>query len=219
MLGLFERAEAEHLYFCICRKVRPLLQSSSRSHREVLDELNEKLVDKYFCNLSIFQSVPDIWAIQQIFPIMPLQRLHEEPDTRAVLQDLTCDSDGVIDRYVDDQSIENSLRVHDIKTGEDYLLGLFMVGAYQEILGDMHNLFGDTHAVNLQFTEDGGYELSEAEKGDSVDEVLAYVHYEKEALLQAYEDKLAATSLDDATRSQYLNELSAGLTGYTYLEH
>ncbi|MDH5301111.1 MAG: biosynthetic arginine decarboxylase [Gammaproteobacteria bacterium] len=218
LIALWDRAAAEQLYFCICRKVRPLLLTSSRSQREVLDELNEKLVDKYFCNLSIFQSVPDIWAIEQIFPIMPLQRLNEEPDTRAVLQDLTCDSDGSIDLYVDQQSVENSLRVHEIKPGEDYLLGLFMVGAYQEILGDMHNLFGDTHSINLEFTEDGGYLLSDPEQGDRVDEVLAFVHYEKETLLQAYRDKLAAVELDAATRAQYLAELEAGLTGYTYLE-
>lgn len=217
-LGLEERALAEQLYFAICRRVRPLLQASSRAHREVLDELNEKLADKYFCNMSIFQSLPDVWAIEQIFPIMPLQRLHDEPGNRAVLQDLTCDSDGSIASYVDQQSVETSLRVHEIGGGEDYLLGMFMVGAYQEILGDMHNLFGDTHSVNLEFTEDGGHRLSEPEIGDSVAEVLSYVHYDPEALLQRYQEKLAAIDISESNRRLYLETLEAGLSGYTYLE-
>ncbi len=115
----------------------------------MIDELNDKLADKYICNFSVFQSLPDTWAIEQILPIPPMQRLHEQPGRRAVLQDLTCDSDGKIRQYVDEQSIETSLPVHELRDGEDYLLGVFLVGAYQEILGDMHNLFGDTDSVNV----------------------------------------------------------------------
>ena len=143
-LSLAQKALAEQCYFAICRRLHNQLKARQRSHRAVLDELNDKLADKYICNFSVFQSLPDTWAIGQILPILPLSRLDEEPLRRAVLQDLTCDSDGKIRQYVDEQSIETSLPVHEIREGEDYVLGIFLVGAYQEILGDMHNLFGDT---------------------------------------------------------------------------
>ncbi|MFA7098203.1 MAG: biosynthetic arginine decarboxylase, partial [Gammaproteobacteria bacterium] len=150
VLTLEQRARIEHLYFAICREVRPLLQATTRAQREAVDELNEKLADKYFCNISVFQSIPDVWAIDQIFPIVPLHRLDERPDRRVVIQDLTCDSDGRIDHYVDREGVEATLPLHAIQPGKPYLLGIFMVGAYQEILGDMHNLFGDTDSVNVE---------------------------------------------------------------------
>ncbi len=218
VIDLRQRARAEQLYYQICSGVRPLLQASSRAHREALDELDEKLAQKYFCNLSIFQSLPDIWGIDQIFPILPLQRLDEEPRVRATLQDLTCDSDGVIEQFVDGESVESTLRLHEPRPGEPYLLGVFLTGAYQEILGDMHNLFGDTHAVDVEMLPEGGYRLGEAEQGDNVDEVLRYVHYDPAALLAAYRDKLAAAGERPETARRYLEELEAGLQGYTYLE-
>lgn len=218
VLTLEQRARAEQLYFAICRRVRPLLQASTKAHRELLDDLNDKLADKYFCNLSIFQSVPDVWAIDQIFPIAPLHRLNEEPDHRATLQDLTCDSDGAIEHYVDQESIHTTLSVHEVRKDEPYLLGIFMVGAYQEILGDMHNLFGDTHSINLVFTQDGGYELTEPEEGDTVSEVLSYVHYSPESLARRYREKIQAAKLPEAEGRALLKELESGLTGYTYLE-
>ena len=218
VLTLQQRARAEELYYAICRRVLGLLQPELRAHREAIDELHEKLADKLFCNFSLFQSMPDVWGIDQIFPIVPLQRLDERPVRRALLQDLTCDSDGCIEQYVDNQGIETSLQVHELREGEPYLLGFFLVGAYQEILGDMHNLFGDTDAVNVVQQADGGYRLEGPEQGDTVDDLLRYVHIEPEALLQMYQKKLAATSLDGQRRQYYIDVLTQGLHGYTYFE-
>ncbi len=218
VLSLEQRAAAEQLYFAICWQVRRCLQPGARAHREVLDELNGKLTDKYFCNFSLFQSLPDVWAIDQIFPVVPLHRLDEAPTRRAVLEDITCDSDGRIDQYVDAEGIEGSLPLHAPRAGESYLLGMFMVGAYQEILGDMHNLFGDTDAVHVEITGDGHYKVVDTIRGDTVDSVLDYVHFDARGLLEAYQGKLAAAGLDAARSVQYAEELAAGLEGYTYLE-
>jgi arginine decarboxylase len=218
VITLEQRARIESLYSAICQRVRALLNSNRPAHREALDELNEKLADKYFINLSVFQSMPDVWAIDQIFPIVPLHRLASEPTRRAVLQDLTCDSDGRIDQYVDSDGIESTLPVHSYRPGDEYLLGIFLVGAYQEILGDMHNLFGDTDAVNVTLDADGGYTLSQPERGDTIDELLRYVHFDTEVLKAAYHAKLEAAALSDQERAFYTAELEAGLTGYTYLE-
>lgn len=218
VLTLEQRAWAEQLYFETCRQVRDLLQPSKRAHREVLDELNEVLADKYFCNFSVFQSAPDVWAIDQIFPVVPLQRLNEKPDRRAVLQDITCDSDGRIDQYVDLDGVDSTLPVHGLKNGEPYLLGMFMLGAYQEILGDMHNLFGDTDSVNVEMQADGSYRLTHVEQGDTVDNVLEYVHISADELLQSYHRKVEDSGLPEGVQESYLEELEAGLRGYTYLE-
>ncbi len=218
VLTLADRARAEQIYVETCRRVQGLLQHAVRSHREALDELNEKLADKYFCNFSLFQSMPDVWGIQQIFPIAPLNRLDEAPTRRVVLQDLTCDSDGRIDRYVDRDSIETTLPLHPVRPDEPYLLGFFMVGAYQEILGDMHNLFGDTHSVNVVMEPDGGYRLEGAERGDGVDDLLRYVHFDPAALLATYRAKVAAAGLEPVRQTLFLEALGAGLEGYTYLE-
>ena len=199
--------------------MRARLQAGTRAHREALDELNEKLADKYFCNYSLFQSMPDHWAIDQVFPVLPLHRLNEEPTRRGVLNDITCDSDGRVDLYVDGAGVETSLPLHPLKSGAPYLLGIFMVGAYQEILGDMHNLFGDTDSVHVELTPDGGHRLTQARRGDTVDSVLRFVHFDPEDLLAAYRDKVAAAEgLGAAQRAACLEELAAGLEGYTYLE-
>ncbi len=218
VLSLQQRAAAEELYYAICRRVLGLLQPGLRAHREAIDELQEKLADKLFCNFSLFQSLPDVWGIEQIFPIVPLQRLDERPTRRALLQDLTCDSDGCIERYVDNEGIESSMQVHPLRPDEPYLLGFFLVGAYQEILGDMHNLFGDTDAVNVVQHRDGGYSLEGPEQGDTVDDLLRYVHIEAEELMVVYRRKIAATALDQTTREHYLEQLELGLHGYTYFE-
>ncbi|MEK6750224.1 MAG: biosynthetic arginine decarboxylase [Pseudomonadota bacterium] len=218
VLSLEQRAQAEQLYFRICRAALPLLQISSRAHRELVDELNDKLADKYFVNFSVFQSIPDVWAIDQIFPIMPLHRLEEAPLRRATLHDLTCDSDGHVEYYVDKDGVELSLPLHEIRPGEPYLIGIFLVGAYQEILGDMHNLFGDTHSVNLEFTPGGGYRLTEPEQGDTVNDVLSFVHFRAADLLQSYNTKIAAAELSNTQRADFLTALENGLSGYTYLE-
>jgi arginine decarboxylase len=217
MLNLAQKAQAEALYVTICQRVRQRLNPSNRSHREILDELNEKLADKYFCNFSLFQSLPDVWAIEQIFPIAPLNRLDEAPGRRGTLQDITCDSDGRIDLYVDSEGIETSLPLHELKAGEPYRLGIFLVGAYQEILGDMHNLFGDTNAVNVS-RHHGGYRLEQLQEGDTVDEVLRYVHFDIDALTSAYHAKITQADLTPEQQQAYLTELTASLQGYTYLE-
>jgi arginine decarboxylase len=217
LLGLEQRARSEMLYYATCLALRERLNPASRNHRLILDELNEKLAHKYFCNFSLFQSLPDVWAIDQIFPVLPLHRLDEAPRRRVVLQDITCDSDGRIDRYVDGEGLETSLPAHAIREGEPYLLGFFLVGAYQEILGDMHNLFGDTNSVNVELGN-GGYRLSHPTRGDGVDAVLRYVRIDVAELEGRYRDKIAASDLGADRREACLNELVAGLTGYTYLE-
>lgn len=219
VLSLAQRARAERLYSAICRKVRGLLDPAAKAHREVLDELNEKLADKYFLNFSLFQSAPDHWALDQIFPVMPLNRLDEAPTRRAVLQDITCDSDGRIDVYVNAEGVDSTLPLHAPAGGEPYLLGIFLVGAYQEILGDMHNLFGDTDSVHVELLPDGTHRLVAPRRGDTVDSVLRYVHFDAQDLLAAYRTKIeAAAGLDAESKQNYLAELAAGLEGYTYLE-
>jgi arginine decarboxylase len=219
VLTLAQRARAEQIYFAICWKVRELLQPASRTHRDILDELNEKLADKYFCNFSLFQSMPDHWAIDQIFPVVPLNRLNEPPTRRGVMQDITCDSDGSIDLYVDGEGIDSTLPLHPLRENEPYLLGIFLVGAYQEILGDMHNLFGDTDSVHVEMQPDGSHLLSQAQQGDTVGSVLRYVHFNADDLLASYRAKIErATSVSAKNRESYLDELSEGLKGYTYLE-
>jgi len=217
-LNLAELAEAERLNAALSHAVRRRLDIRLRAHREALDELNERLADKVFCNFSLFQSMPDAWAIDQIFPVLPLQRLDQEPTRRGVIQDLTCDSDGQIDTYLDRQSLENTLALHERRAGEPYLIGIFLVGAYQEILGDMHNLFGDTHSVNVELDGRGGYRIVDIMRGDGADELLRYVHIDPEELKRAYHKKLLEAELPLAQRKLYESELMAGLGGYTYLE-
>jgi arginine decarboxylase len=217
-LNLAGLAEAERLNAALCHGVRRRLDIRLRAHREVLDELNERLADKVFCNFSLFQSMPDAWAIAQIFPVMPLQRLNEEPTRRTIIQDLTCDSDGQIDTYIDRQSLETTLPLHERRPGEPYLIGIFLVGAYQEILGDMHNLFGDTHSVNVELNGKGGFRLVDLMRGDGADELLRYVHIDPEELKRAYHKKLLEARLPPEKRKLFESELMAGLGGYTYLE-
>ena len=216
-LGLAGRARGESLYFAICRQVQRLYAGQAEPPAE-LDAINCKLADKYFCNLSVFQSMPDVWGIGQVFPVVPLQRLDEVPDRRARLQDMTCDSDGHIERYAEEGRVESTLPVHALRENEPYLLGFFLLGAYQEILGDMHNLFGDTDAVNVELDEAGGYRLVDPRHGDTVDELLRYVEFEPKRLLARYREKLNSAGLTGAERSACLQALEGGLTGTTYLE-
>lgn len=217
VLNLQQRAMAEHYYFEICRRVWSHLNSSVKSHRVILDELNEKLAEKYFCNFSLFQSIPDAWAIRQIFPVLPLQRLNEKPQCRAVVEDLTCDSDGCIKLYVDYDGVDHTLPLHTLKEDEEYLIGLFLVGAYQEILGDMHNLFGDTDSIDVS-VQDGKIVVNNPLHGDTVDEVLRYVHMEPQLLLESLTEKVKAAQLDELQTAIYINAFEAGLSGYTYFE-
>jgi arginine decarboxylase len=216
-LSLTGLAEAEQHYVQVFQQIKNNLNPNNHSQSVILQELNEKLADKVFCNFSLFQSLPDIWGIDQIFPIMPIHRLNEQPTRRAVLQDLTCDSDGRIDQYIDGQNIETTLAVHAIDLNEPYLIGFFMVGAYQEILGDMHNLFGDTHSINIEL-DANGYHFSDFLEGEHVGDLLDYVHINPEELKAAFRDKLAHSDISTGQRQAYEQELDAGLIAYTYLE-
>ncbi len=213
-LPLEVRAAAEQQYFTVCRALADELNSQPETS-ELRDTLNAGLADKLFCNFSVFQSIPDVWAFNQIFPVMPIHRLDEPPQRRAIIQDLTCDSDGHVEFYVDSAGIEHTLPVHGFSEQEAYVLGFFLVGAYQEILGDLHNLFGDTHAINVELTEKG-YQLTNPEPGDRIDELLRYVHYDTDALLSSLEQH--ASELQPAQRKQFIAELREGLQGYTYHE-
>jgi arginine decarboxylase len=175
-------------------------------------------VDRYFCNFSVFQSLPDNWAIDQLFPIMPIHRLTEQPTRRGTIQDITCDSDGVIDRFVGGRKGKPSLELHPIRDDEPYILGIFLTGAYQEILGDLHNLFGDTNAVHVRLT-DAGYEVTDLVHGDTVTEVLNYVQFQPAELLMTFRRKVtAAKDLPRHEANQFIADYVAGLEGYTYLE-
>ncbi|WP_148252638.1 biosynthetic arginine decarboxylase [Aidingimonas lacisalsi] len=218
LANLAARAEGEGVYFAACELLRSRLDHRNRAHREVIDELDEKLADKLFVNFSLFQSMPDVWGIKQIFPVLPLTGLDRSLTRRGTIQDLTCDSDGRIDQYVDGQGVESTLPLPDWQHDEEKLLGFFLVGAYQEILGDLHNLFGDTDSVDAAMDADGQWHLSHQIHGDTVSDVLDYVNFDAEVLRERLASQLAASQLSDDEKSQFLSDLSAGLEGYTYLE-
>jgi arginine decarboxylase len=215
-LNINELAIIENDYAVRCQQIKSRLNPTNQNEAAILKELNEKLADKIFCNFSLFQSMPDIWGIDQIFPIMPIHRLNEQPTRRAVIQDLTCDSDGRIDQYVDGQNLEKTLAVHEINPNQPYLIGFFMVGAYQEILGDMHNLFGDTHSINIEL-DDNGYHFYDLQEGEHVSDLLDYVHISSVDLQIAYRKKLSASMLNEQQKQDFEKELLAGLKSYTYL--
>ncbi|MEA3251592.1 MAG: biosynthetic arginine decarboxylase [Pseudomonadota bacterium] len=218
MADLDARAEGEAVYFAACQRLRSRLDSRNRAHRDIADELGEKLADKLFVNFSLFQSLPDVWGIKQVFPVLPLTGLDREPTRRGVIQDITCDSDGRIDSYVDGQGLESTLPLPEWDDHDDKLLGLFLVGAYQEILGDLHNLFGDTDSVDAALDADGRWQLSSLQHGDRVADVLRYVNFDAEVLRARLDAQLQASPLDDAERAHFMDDLAAGLEGYTYLE-
>jgi len=216
-LSLADRARLEPLLHAILERLAGQLDPEHRRHRELAERIRYQRSSKYFINLSIFQSLPDIWAIDQVFPIVPLDRLGEVPTERAVLEDLTCDSDGRIDQYVDRGLLEPTLPVHAIRPGETYLLGLFMTGAYQETLGDIHNLFGDTDSVDV-WLEDESPRLTNARSGDTADVVLGLVGFNARDLMTACRARVAAAGLDSEQRERLERLLTEGLSAYTYLE-
>lgn len=217
-INLQQRAQAESLHRAISQKLIANPEIFNSLESEIQANLRERLADKYFCNFSLFQSMPDAWAIDQIFPIMPLHCLNEAPTRRVTLQDLTCDSDGTIERYVENGRLETTLPLHALKPEDTYLLGIFMVGAYQEILGDLHNLFGDTDSINVELFPDGSYQISEPERGDTIDELLRSIHFEPKDLLAQCRKKLASAVDNTDRQKMLLREIEAGLIGYTYLE-
>ncbi|HET8649937.1 MAG TPA: hypothetical protein VFL95_07845, partial [Gemmatimonadales bacterium] len=211
------RALAERLFWAFGRKLQRLVKELDHVPEE-LQNLDTMLSDTYFCNFSVFQSMPDSWAIDQLFPIMPIHRLDEAPTQRGTIQDVTCDSDGVIDRFVGGRSGKPSLELHPLHPEQPYILGIFLTGAYQEILGDMHNLFGDTNAVHIRLTPEG-YAVTDLVHGDTVTEVLNYVQYTAADLLATFRKKVAAArDLPRADANGFIADFVAGLEGYTYLE-
>ena len=218
VLPLRGRAIAEQLYVAITNAIFRIASADRDQYADIIEDLEATLVDRYFCNFSVFQSLPDHWAIDQLFPIMPIHRLDEEPTRRGTLQDVTCDSDGKIDRFVGDRMGRPSLELHHFREGEDYILGIFLTGAYQEILGDLHNLFGDTNAVHIRLSP-GSYEITDLVHGDTVTEVLNYVQFGASNLLGTFRRKVnAAAELSRHEANQFIAEFVAGLEGYTYLE-
>ena len=217
-LDLVHRARIDDLFYAIAHAVRARLTYHEKSHRPLLDELNERLVDKYFVNFSVFESMPDVWAIDQVFPIVPIERLDEAPTRRGTIADLTCDSDGKIDTYVENEDLDSSLPLHPLRPGERYRLGFFLVGAYQEILGDIHNLFGDTDAIEVKLDEQGGYAITQQRRGDTTDVMLDYVGYRIDDLRRIYRAKVGAADLSKQEAARLNEALEAGLTGYTYLD-
>ncbi|HZM62242.1 MAG TPA: biosynthetic arginine decarboxylase [Vicinamibacterales bacterium] len=219
-LPLVQRSMAENLFWAICTKLQRIVVTMAEVPED-LQNLDEQLSDTYFCNFSLFQSIPDSWAIKQLFPVMPIHRLNEKPTSHGVLGDITCDSDGKLDRFVDRRDVKKTLPLHTVNN-DDYYLGVFLVGAYQEILGDLHNLFGDTHAVHVSLDENGGARLDALIKGDTVREVLDYVEFDPEMLLGKLrtdvETAVREGRVDYEGAGRLLRFYEDGLHGYTYLE-
>lgn len=221
LLSLEFRGLAERLYWATCAKIRDHARRLEETPEE-LEDLENILSDIYFCNMSVFQSLPDSWAIDQLFPIMPIHRLEECPQRRAVLADITCDSDGKIDRFVSHREVKRTLELHDYRAGEEYYLAAFLVGAYQETLGDLHNLFGDTHVVHIRLADDGTWCIDEVVMGDTANRVLEYMEYDVAELYpalardceRAIRDGRMTVAESQALKSFYEGELN----GYAYLE-
>ncbi len=220
IIDLKTRAQIEKLYWSVTREISHIASHSKRLPEELYG-VSKLLADKYFCNFSLFQSLPDSWAIDQVFPIMPIHRLNERPTRRATLQDMTCDSDGKIASYIAEGQITSSLPVHSLKKDEPYYLAVFLVGAYQEILGDMHNLFGDTNAVHIT-VDKNGYHIDKTIDGETVDDVLDYVEFDTKKLVRQLETwvtksmKQGKITLEEG--KEFLSNYKSGLYGYTYLE-
>ena len=221
LLSLEFRGLAERLYWATCAKIRDYCRKLDEVPEE-LEGIESILSDIYFCNMSVFQSLPDSWAIDQLFPIMPIHRLDECPTRRAVLADITCDSDGKIDHFVSHREVKRTLELHDIAEGDEYYLAAFLVGAYQETLGDLHNLFGDTHVVHIRLEEDGKWWIDEVVMGDTANKVLEYMEYDVAELYPALArdcERAIREGRMTVAESQALKRFYEGeLNGYAYLE-
>lgn len=220
IIGLKTRAQIESLYWSISHEVSELCHNQKHVPEE-LRKLDKQMSDKYFCNFSLFQSLPDSWGIDQLFPIMPIHRLNEKPDRSATIQDITCDSDGKISAYVNYNHQTNYLPLHKVKPNESYYIGVFLVGAYQEILGNMHNLFGDTNAVHVT-VNNNTYEIEQVIDGETVADVLEYVQYDPKKLVRRLEIWVSKAvkegKISEVEGKEFISNYRAGLYGYTYLE-
>jgi len=217
-MSLSERAQAERLASAVNRRLLARLNPDIPAHREAMQDLAVRLATKYFLNLSVFQSLPDVWGIDQVFPIVPIARLDEQPAERVTLCDLTCDSDGRIDQYVEQNGLTETLPAHGLRDGETYCMAIAMVGAYQEILGDLHNLFGDTDTVNIEVDATGAWRFESPEPGDRTDELLSLVHHEPERLLDCYRERLQRSGLGEDDQAEILAGYRHAMQGYTYLD-
>lgn len=217
VLNLQQRAWAEQLSLRIYFELSRQMSNKNRFHRPILDELSERLADKFFVNFSLFQSLPDAWGIDQVFPVLPLSGLEQVEDRRAVMLDITCDSDGAIEQYVEGQGIEKTLPVPAFDKDKPYLMGFFLVGAYQEILGDMHNLFGDTHSAVVNIDAFGNPVIESINEGDTVEDMMRYVHIDVDRIRTNYRELVSQRVALNEQQSVLL-ELEQGLSGYTYLE-
>ena len=219
-LGIAERAKTEQLYWACCNKIQGIARQKEYVSED-LEDLEKVMASIYYINLSVFQSVPDSWAINQLFPIMPINRLDEEPTQRGILADLTCDSDGKIDQFIDLRDVKSVLELHTLKPGEPYYLALFLGGAYQEIMGNLHNLFGDANAVHIQLTP-SGYHIEHVVKGDTMKEVLNYVQYDAESLVESIrrqtEEALQQNKITLSESQLLLQNYERSLSQYTYLQ-
>ncbi|MGL5060398.1 MAG: biosynthetic arginine decarboxylase [Microcoleus sp.] len=219
-LGIVERAKTEQLYWACCEKIQAIARQKEYVPDD-LEDLEKVMASIYYVNLSVFRSAPDSWAINQLFPIMPINRLDEEPTQRGILADLTCDSDGKIDQFIDLRDVKSVLELHSLKTGEPYYLALFLGGAYQEIMGNLHNLFGDANVVHIQLTP-SGYNIEHVVKGDTMKEVLSYVQYDAENLIESIrrqtEEALQSKKITLAESQLLVQNYERSLSRYTYLQ-
>lgn len=219
--SLRERSVAENLCYLVLHRVAALVPELQYPSEELLS-LEDWLADIYYCNFSVFQSLPDAWAIQQVFPVMPIHRLNEKPERRAVLADLTCDCDGKLDNFVINNEASKTIPLHKLADGEEYYLGVFLVGAYQETLGDLHNLFGDTHVASVRIDEEGGIQIQHELEGDTIADVLSYVEYNPKQLYQQFlataEQAVREKRINTKERQTMLKLFNSSLQGYTYFE-
>lgn len=221
LITLRQHAAADRLFWSILTRIRAEVPKLKYVPEDLLG-LDEAMADIYYCNFSVFQSLPDAWAIDQLFPIMPIHRLCEKPTRSAHLSDITCDCDGQIDKFIDLHDVKHALPLHEFREGEEYILGAFLVGAYQETLGDLHNLFGDTNIVSIRLDEDGDIEFTDEVEGDTVEEVLSYVEYNTSELVSRFrrltDSAMKAKRITPVERRRILAAYANGLRGYTYFE-
>jgi arginine decarboxylase len=220
-LSLRERSFAEKIFWQTIKNIAQLKKKLKYVPAE-LEDISSVISDTYYCNFSLFQSLPDSWAIDQLFPIMPLQRLNELPSRNAILADITCDCDGKIDKFIDPHDVSKTIQLHEVKENEDYYIGVFLVGAYQETLGDLHNLFGDTNVVSVKIKKDGNFEFVNEIHGDSVEDVLSYVEYDPKEMRARFREKAEQAVQEGLItakdRREIVGAYDDGLRGYTYYE-
>lgn len=220
-ISMRERATGENIFWNIIQKIAKTAKKLKETPIE-LEDIDSAIADIYYCNFSVFQSLPDSWAIDHLFPIMPIHRLVEPPTRKAVISDITCDCDGKIDKFIDLHDVRHTLPVHELRDNEEYYIGVFLVGAYQETLGDLHNLYGDTNVVSLRINDDGSYDFARELEGDSVSDVLSYVEYDPKELLEKFREKaefaVKNNQISVKERRTILDAYENGLRGYTYFE-